>query len=206
MNAATLRILIEKGLSPEDILAVAEAMESKKDNTNAERQARYRERRKQGKVTRNSNGVTPLKESIQNPRPDISPDGESQTERAPSQCDEIADRWNAVAKPLGLSVCSKMDGKRRRACQARLKADGFEAIVLAIEHIPKSAFLRGETGNWSGANIDFLLRPGSVTAILEGKYDDRGKQHSQFSRPAIMDIGRSVAADLEREASARAGY
>lgn len=206
MNAATLRILIEKGLSPEDILAVAEAMESKKDSTNAERQARYRERRKQGKVTRYSNGVNPPKESIQTPGPDISPDGESQTERAMDVCDQVAERWNAVADRLDLARCSKMDGKRRRACQARVRDVGFEAIVQAIEHIPKSAFLRGETGNWSGANIDFLLRPASVTAILEGKYDDRGKQHSQPSRPAIMDIGRSVAADLEREAAARAGY
>lgn len=51
MNAATLRILIEKGLSPEDILAVAEAMEKKADPTNAERQARHRARRKRNAVT-----------------------------------------------------------------------------------------------------------------------------------------------------------
>lgn len=77
MNAATLRILIEKGLSPEDILAVAEAMESKKDNTNAERQARFRERRKQAKQTRYSNGVTPPIDITHTPS-DISPDGENQ--------------------------------------------------------------------------------------------------------------------------------
>lgn len=57
--------------------------------------------------------------------------------------------------------------------------------------------------------------PGQVFAACVAKgwgaiYDPRdktdGKQHSQSSRPAIMDIGRSVAADLEREAAARAGY
>lgn len=45
MNAATLRILKDKGLSPEDILQVAEAMEQSSDRTAAERQARYRARR-----------------------------------------------------------------------------------------------------------------------------------------------------------------
>ncbi len=57
--------------------------------------------------------------------------------------------------------------------------------------------------------------PGRVFAACVAKgwgaiYDPRdktdGKQHSQSTRPAIMDIGRSVAADLEREAAARAGY
>lgn len=57
--------------------------------------------------------------------------------------------------------------------------------------------------------------PGQVFAACVAKgwgaiYDPRdktdGKQHSQSTRPAIMDIGRSVAADLEREAAARAGY
>lgn len=78
MNAATLRILIEKGLSAEDILAVAEAMERKADSTNAERQARYRENRKAKKenVTRYSNGVTPPIDN--NHTPSVSPNGETQ--------------------------------------------------------------------------------------------------------------------------------
>lgn len=45
MNAATLRLLAEKGLSIEDIIEVAESLERKSDPTAAERQSRYRQRR-----------------------------------------------------------------------------------------------------------------------------------------------------------------
>jgi 5-methylcytosine-specific restriction endonuclease McrA len=45
LNAATIETLIAKGLSATDLLDVARAMEKRSDNTNAERQARYRERR-----------------------------------------------------------------------------------------------------------------------------------------------------------------
>lgn len=88
-------------------------------------------------------------------------------------CQDVADCWNGMAKAAGLSACAKMTGKRRKSCQARLKADGFDAIRMAIEHVPKSRFLRGDSGSWGGASIDFILKPDTVTSILEGKYDDR---------------------------------
>jgi 5-methylcytosine-specific restriction endonuclease McrA len=45
LNAAAIAIMVERGLSAADILAVAEALEIKKDRTGAERQARYRDRK-----------------------------------------------------------------------------------------------------------------------------------------------------------------
>lgn len=190
MNAATLRILIEKGLSPEDILAVAEAMESKKDNTNAERQARFRERRKQAKQTRYSNGVTPPIDITHTPKT-ISPDGENETDR---DVLAVRDCWNEVAKAHGLATCSKISGKRLTACRARLKDDGLGAIQQAIKHIPRSSFLLGKTGNWSGATINFLLKPESVTKILEGQYDDRTNRSQAAGFSAQVSDKRSSLA------------
>lgn len=46
MNAAAIRLLAEKGLTASDIAEVAETLEQKKDATGAERQRRYRERKK----------------------------------------------------------------------------------------------------------------------------------------------------------------
>lgn len=46
LNAATIEILIAKGLNAEDLLEVARATESTADTTGAERQRRYRERKK----------------------------------------------------------------------------------------------------------------------------------------------------------------
>ena len=53
--------------------------------------------------------------------------------------------------------------------------------------------------DWQAAWRNWLRRK-----IDEGT--NQNGRNSQPSRPAIMDIGRSVAADLEREAAARAGY
>jgi hypothetical protein len=58
--------------------------------------------------------------------------------------------------------------------------------------------------------------PGKVFAACVAKgwgaiYDPREsdnepRRNFQSARPSVIDIGRSVAADLEREATARAGY
>lgn len=63
LNAATIEILLAKGLTGEDILEVARATEVKADRTNAERQARHRAKK------RNAVTVTeaPLNEDTSKP-------------------------------------------------------------------------------------------------------------------------------------------
>jgi hypothetical protein len=64
MNAATIELLLSKGLSGEDILDVARAMEVKADRTNAERQARHRAKKRNAVTV---TGDTPPKERKSNP-------------------------------------------------------------------------------------------------------------------------------------------
>ena len=115
------------------------------------------------------------------------PDGSSHAQ--PDQRQQVIECWNVMAKAHGLSICRLTD-KRRKSLNARLKADGFDAIQQAIERIPKSSFLLGiKPGSDWQADIEFLLRPDSVTKILEGKYDDRTTAPSrnsgdEFSRAA----------------------
>lgn len=99
------------------------------------------------------------------------PDGSS----ARDACERVATAWNSMAEPIGLAKCTSITPKRMPALKARLRDTGIDAILRAIEHVPKSSFLRGDRGDWSGCTIDFLLKPDGVTRILEGKYDDRSK-------------------------------
>lgn len=55
--------------------------------------------------------------------------------------------------------------------------------------------------NWDAAWRNWIRK-----AEDDGRYGKPNGRNSPLARPAIMDIGRSVAADLEREAAARAGY
>jgi len=180
MNSDALAFLAAKGLSLDEIVEFARLSERKVDRTNADRQARYRDKRKakkDGAVTRYSNGVTPPIEEDHTPQTNISSDEESQSVTR-DDVSTVIESWNATAAPLGLPTCRKLTGERLKSCRARLKDDGLQAIQAAIQHIPKSSFLRGETGSWSGANITFLLRPDTVTKILEGQYDDRNNRNN----------------------------
>lgn len=110
------------------------------------------------------------------------------------QCAEVFESWNSMAREAARPVCQKLTTSRRKLCQARLRDDGLQAIQSAIQRIPQSEFLRGETGDWPGATIDFLLRPDTVTKILEGKYDDRPERPSRTS----LSVSKSDGSRGER--------
>ena len=93
---------------------------------------------------------------------------------------QVADHWNAVAVPAGCRSIRKISSKRRTACRARLKDEGLDALKEAIDRISRSKFLTGKSGDWTGADIDFLLRPDKLNRILEGAYDDRRSGPSSF--------------------------
>lgn len=120
----------------------------------------------------------------------------NERERDSAGAQDVIDEWRKVAKPLRLSCWEKLTPKRRRLINSRLADYGFEAIVQAIEHVPKSAFLRGDRGDWNGADLDFLTRPDSVQKILEGKYDDRAKQNGNSG--GGRDSRDGVAKALDR--------
>lgn len=88
-------------------------------------------------------------------------------------CPEVVSSWNLMAASCGLSPISKLTAKRRTACQARLRDYGREAILSAIEKVPRSGFLTGTNDRSWRADFDFLLKPDTITRILEGKYDGR---------------------------------
>ncbi len=129
------------------------------------------------------------------------PDGSSLSS-SDVQCEQIVEAFNRVAKAFDLPSCRKITPKRRTACRARIRDHGLGPIIEAIERIPMSAFLRGKGGNasWNGANIEFLLRPDTVTKILEGQYDDKPRnpahegQHPRSERRTTRQTGERVAA------------
>lgn len=179
LSAAVIDAMVASGCTAEQLAAVikadiaeADARRELKRAGNAERQQRFRDKRKSRKSNASNalRSVTPPIDNIHTPS-DISSNDESHSQRADAQA--VLDCWREVAKPLSLSCWDKITPKRRRTVNARLADHGFEAICLAIDHVPKSAFLRGEKGDWNGANLDFLMRPDTVPNILEGKYDDR---------------------------------
>lgn len=84
--------------------------------------------------------------------------------------DELADLWNRLA-PEKLARVRAVSSDRRRYAAARIKEqpspDYWQEVVAKIS---ESDFLQGKNDRGWTADFDFLLRPGSGTRILEGKY------------------------------------
>lgn len=113
-----------------------------------------------------------------------------ETKVSQGECDDLLIYWQSIGKPLGLACWEKLSPKRKRTVQARIREHGIESIKAAMDRVHDSSFLRGERGDWGGANLDFIFRPDSVPNILEGKYDDR-------ARPTTRQIGERLAASYE---------
>jgi hypothetical protein len=80
--------------------------------------------------------------------------------------------WNATVTKL--PKAQKLTAERRRHAAARLKDEpdlgAWKAAILRLE---ASAFATGENDRGWRADFDFLIRPGTLTKVLEGKYDNR---------------------------------
>ena len=117
--------------------------------------------------------------------------------------DFMFEGWNAMASRIDLPSVESITPARRASAKARLKDHGREAIIAAIERVPRSSFLRGENERGWKANIDWLLRPGSITKLQEGQFDDTDRRSAgQSSRDDRKD-GFARALD-ERIAARRA--
>jgi len=76
--------------------------------------------------------------------------------------------WNAIA---GLVSVRQWSEQRKQRLRTRLRDPTWlEKALAAIEQIPQCPFLLGDNDRGWRADIDWFLKPDSVTRILEGKY------------------------------------
>lgn len=151
VNAAMIQMMVDKGLSGQDIADIIKAGEQKVDRTGAERQARYRAKKREGK----RNAVTsrrypPIEERNHTPGSEISPDGETQNDCAIRDADwpEFPD-W-LPAKPWNGFIAMR-DGKR-----AHPTARAVELLIADLTrwrakgHDPGVILDTSTACNWTG--------------------------------------------------------
>ena len=109
------------------------------------------------------------------PSPGTTDNGKSAGADAPSSAAavEFLTLWNALhGQHSVIAKCRDVKGQRGRLLADRMADQNWRADwKSAIEHIPKCPFLLGQNERGWKANVDWFLKPGSVRAILEGKYD-----------------------------------
>jgi hypothetical protein len=180
LNAATIEILIAKGLSAADILDVARATEVKADPTNAARQARHRAKKaaESNAVTVTLNGTD--KEIPPNPQKKISPlNGSPKGEPIPPPAEpdqpdlrpeHVLEAWNAMADRAGVPK-AKLTPERRKKLSTFIRRHPVDDITEAIGAIERSPFLRGENDRSWRADFNWMLEPRNFTKLTEGTYD-----------------------------------
>jgi hypothetical protein len=89
----------------------------------------------------------------------------------------LRDMWNSFSPPLPKVI--ELSDDRKNKIAARLKkypeSDYWRTV---IERIVKTPFLIGKSERGWRANIDWLLKPGSPTKVLEGLYDDKSQKNN----------------------------
>jgi hypothetical protein len=139
------------------------------------------------------------------------PSGSSGQECESKPADAVVAEWNSVADASGLPTVSKLSRVRASKLKQRIAEHGLEETVEAIRRLGRSPFCRGENDRGWRANFDWLLRPETITKVLEGTYDDkRGMARPGIQRPRaeadepLNNMARAIV-ELRAERLARGG-
>lgn len=199
---AVIDAMLAAGCSAEQLAAAMkaanadnEARKEAKRAGNAERQQRFRDRRKVRKQTRNdSNALRDVTPPIEDHTPQsvISSNDEKQTQPR-KQRGPVCVRPDDIPEQLWGDWVAHRTKHRADAGQTTLDAYRREAdrVGWTLEQALTEQISRG----WRGFKAKWVQDDGRNQA-----------QFGQSARPSLVDIGRAVAADLEREAQARAGF
>lgn len=181
LNAAMIQMMVDKGLSAQDIADIAKAGEVKVDRTAAERQARYRDRKRNGVTSRRY----PPIDNTHTPG-DISPDGENHQGRAkkrdvfpkPDWADpEVWADWLDV----------------RKAKKARNTATAHKQFLADIEKLADDEWPPGRllehavSKSWAGIYDPREKRNG--TGIRTGRANRAGSSFQQAIEEARANLG-----------------
>ena len=76
---------------------------------------------------------------------------------------------------VGFKTVRIINKSRQAKIQARLKELSQAGVTVEeyMQKIANSLFLRGERGDWNGADFDFIIGAENIGKILEGRYDNR---------------------------------
>lgn len=97
-------------------------------------------------------------------------------EKARSEAREAFEEYVAAAKRCGLVVPPKPDPWLPNI-NARLKEHGRDGWRDMLNRVEQSSFLCGRSGDWRGADLDWLCKPKNFAKVLSGKYGNGGGPH-----------------------------
>lgn len=107
-------------------------------------------------------------------------------ERKPSDVERVLAAWNSIKKIR--PVRNILPGKNRDIMlRARIRENGIDAVLEAIENIKKSPFLLGDSKKGWQITFDWFVKPNNFPKVLEGNYIEGDSQdNSQQEKQTLM--------------------
>lgn len=91
----------------------------------------------------------------------------------------VVEAWNS----LGLATVRAVapGSQRQKWLAKRIRDYGIESVLLAIENVRKSTFLKGGSKSGWQITFDWFLRPNNFPKVLDGNYNDGEEgEHEYF--------------------------
>ena len=108
-------------------------------------------------------------------------------ERKPSDVERVLTAWNSIKKIR--PVRNILPGKNRDIMlRARIRENGVDAVLEAIENVKKSPFLLGDNKKGWQITFDWFVRPNNFPKVLEGNYinEDAAESQSQQEKQTLV--------------------
>lgn len=193
LTPAALRVMREKGLTLDDAIEIAEALVPARSSA-AERQARYRRRKKASDVTDDdvTRDVTPPLNEGSNP-PRFSPSSASADDCPPFD-EKLVSVWNETAGKCGFRQSRALNADRKAKLRRRVAEYGETQLLEAVSRLSTSPFHCGQNDREWRADLGWLLRNSeNVTKALE--YNLPGEPNGLQPRQANLRSGAGARGD-----------
>ena len=95
----------------------------------------------------------------------------------------VMEKWNEL-ESYGIKAIMKTNSnsKRYSSVSARLKENGIDTVINAIERIKQSKFLQGNNKDGWTITFDWFIKPANFQKVAEGNYDDNNKQKFDYPK------------------------
>lgn len=110
-------------------------------------------------------------------------EGKKEDTEAKASSARVLAHYREMAKANSLPDIRILNSSRKQSLRLRIREIGEDAMHEAIDRIPRSKFLTGQTDRHFRADFDFLLQPKSLTRILEGFYEDDSEKPKRVLTP-----------------------
>lgn len=101
--------------------------------------------------------------------------------------ERVQNHWNEVAKRCSYHKAEVLDASRRQTIRLRAKEHGEDRLLEAFDLAGKATWMlaKAKSGEWK-ADLDFILRPGTLRKLFEGGYGQDDSTASEKWTPERM--------------------